>query len=246
MKKGLIALCVVGVVFLVLNIIVFINNHESYVIFNDKSVIKVTRNGYDFVDFNDKYFVNRKFEVYDYNKYLGSFNVKAYDDSYRVYDKKETVNFSNSFIGIYSKNKRVKLNTSNVSKLDNSDMNILNRILSFNNVQLNSELSVNEKRAINFKNGYYLYNVSYNDCMGNSNKPFSAIYVSNSQDYAVIESDFSASSCNQLISYNIDAVIDLDGDGVDEIVMSYLSFSQSGENTKKIYKFDGNKYVSLK
>ena len=83
--------------------------------------------------------------------------------------------------------------------------------------------------------------------MGNTNELFSIVYISNLEDYSIIESSFVDNShYNELVSYNIDAVIDLDGDSNDEIVISDLMFSQSGNSLKKIYKLNGNKYILSK
>lgn len=247
MKKSLILLCVVVSIFLCLCFINFLGNRKSYVVFNDKSIIQISGKKYKFVDFKDRYLANKKFDVYDYNKYLGKYNIKFYDDRYKVFLKKEVVKFNSAFIGIYSKKNKVKLNTNSIEELNISEKLFLNRVLSDNNIQFNGNLTVNEKHSINGKDGYYLYNVSFDSAMGNTNDLFSIVYISNLEDYSIIESSFVDNShYNELVSYNIDAVIDLDGDSNDEIVISDLMFSQSGNSLKKIYKLNGNKYILSK
>ena len=247
MKKRLILLCVVASIFVCLNVFKFISNRKSYVIFNDKSIIRVSGKKYKFVNFKDSYLSNKKFDVYDYNNYLGKYNVKFYDDRYKVYNKKEVAKFNSAFIGVYSKNNKVKLNTSSVDELSISDKMFLSKILSDNNIDFGGILNINEKRSINIDGDYYLYNVSFDSSMGNDSDLFSIVYISNMENYSVIESSFvSSDNYTKLVSYNIDAVIDLDGDSVDEIIISDLMFSQSGNSSKKIYKFDGSKYVLSK
>ncbi len=244
MKKRLIIMFVFAFIFILFQIFLMISNNKSYVVFSDKSIIKVSGKKYKFVDFKDSYLVNKKFDVYDYNKYIGKYNVKFFEDRYKVYNKKDVASFKNSFVGIYSNDNQVKLNTASVDELNLLDINFLYKILSDNNISFNGQLTINEKRAINSNNGYYLYNVSYNDMYSDNEKLFSIVYISNLKNYSIIKSSFvNNSEFNKLVSYNIDSVIDLDGDSIDEVIISDLMFSQSGTGSKEIYSFIDGKYV---
>ena len=244
MRRKLIIMFVFAGIFIVFQVFFLFSNRKSYVIFYDKSIIKVSGNKYQFVDFKDRYLVNKKFNVYDYNKYIGEYNVRFFEDRYKVYNKKDIASFNKSFIGIYSKDNKVKLNTSDVDNLNQADISFLSKILSDNNIKFNGDLTISEKYSINTKGDYYLYNVSYNAMGGVSSKLFSIVYVSNLRDYSIIKSSFvDAVDVNKLISYNVDCVIDLDGDLVDEVIISDLMFSQSGGGSREIYKFIDDKYV---
>lgn len=246
-NKSYIIVFIILIVYLLSALLIFklglFNKNYSYIVFSDKSALRIYKKNYKFVDVDSEILSNKKFKVYDYNEYLGEYNV-SFDTTYRVYDDQyNLIRFNNDFIGIYSKKNDITLNTNYSEILNFDDLNLLQKILSENGIAYGGYLTTSIKKLINI-NGYdnvYLYNVSYDDYLDYSGDLFSVVYVCIDNDYIVV--DLSFGIAEDLETKYISAIVDLDADGTDEIIIDTMVFSESQSSTKKIYKYKSGKYV---
>ena len=222
----------------------------SYIVFSDGSVLTIEKNKYKIETENEDILKNKKFKVYDYNEYLGEYNVKFSENTYKVYDDKyNLIRFQNSFTATYSKKDKIKMNTSKFEPLNENDQEILKKITSKENIQSYSYLPVSQKRRINLEDGKqsYIYNISNQSIVNTDDKFFSLVFITTDDDYQIIKMDVvNKEDYNKLVSSNIEALVDIDNDKIDEIIINTQIFSQNGEPTREIYKMKNNKYEMLK
>jgi len=218
----------------------------SYIVFNDGSVLTIEKNKYKIDTENEEVLKNKKLKVYDYNEYLGEYNVKFSENTYKVYDDKyNLIRFQNSFIATYSKKDTIKMNTSKFESLNAKDLEMLKEIINKENIQTYSYLPIEQKRQINVEDGKqtYIYSISNQSIVNNDEKFFSIVFTATDGEYQIIKKDVAnKEEYNRLVSYNIEALIDVDNDNTDEIVINTQIFSQNGEPTRELYKLKNNKY----
>lgn len=218
----------------------------SHIVFNDGSVLTIEKDKYNIEKENQDILKSKKFKVYDYNEYLGEYNVKFSENTYKVYDDKyNLIRFQNSFIATYSKKDTIKMNTSKFESLNANDLEMLKEIINKESIQTYSYLPIEQKRKINVEDGKqsYIYNISNQSIVNNDNKFFSIVFIATDRDYQIIKMDIvNKEDYNKLVSYNIEALIDVDNDNKDEIIINTQIFSQNGEPTRELYKQKNNKY----
>lgn len=224
------------------------DNKNSYIIFNDKTILSIEKNKYTYMNDND--IINKKkFAVYDYNEYLGEYNVKIDDNTYKVYDDNyNLVKFKTSFIAIYSPKNKVKMNTNKKESLSQEDFDILKKVLSENNIENYTYLLTAEKRQVKIdENKYiYVYNVSNSSIINNDNKYFSIIFTVDNNQYNVLKINVvDKEEYNNSKIYSIEAIIDMNNDEKDEIVINTFISSQNGTTEKEIYTYSDNKYQKI-
>lgn len=250
-KKSYIILIIVLLIYLALTLVLFklgfFDKKESYIVFNDITALKINKEKYEFIEQKDIP-TDKKYDIYDYNKYVGNYNLNFKDNTYRIYDDNyNLIKLEKNFLAVYTKKEKIKINTNEVEELNQKDLEILSKVLEENNISAYTTLSTNQKIKLNIKNkNLYLYNVSNDDYLNNDKEVFSIVFIGNEKEHYII--DVSKTEKNSMYSvpgYYINTIVDLNNDENDEIILDTQVYSQNGKPTRTIYTYKGNKYQEL-
>jgi hypothetical protein len=127
--------------------------------------------------------------------------------------------------------------------LNENDNYIIDKILKQENINSSIDNIQGYKRIINIKGEKkYLYNITNTD----NNQLFSILFIWNENDSLLIDKSIvSKENYINLKSFYVNAIIDIDNDGTDEIILNTLSYSQMGGKTKSILRYDKQKYKNI-
>jgi len=250
-KKVYIIIIIVLAAYLL--VILFLNKKESnkddnIIVFNDSTILKIDKNKLEYIekiDNIDKY----KFDIYDYNDYIGKYNINYIDGKYRVFNEKNNlIKFEKDMIAIHSND--ITFNSNPIEELNYNDNIIIQKMLEKENLKKHEQYTIANKRKVNInkENQMYIYNVTYSEPINSDNSDyFSILFISNGEKYYFInKSVVKQEKFIELKSFYIDALVDLDNDGTDEIIIDTLSYSQMEGSKKSIYKLSKDKYQELK
>jgi len=251
-KKSYIIIIVILLAYV--GIVVYLNRKKifdktkEYIVFSDTQILEYDKGKIQYIkDFNK--IKHLKFKIYDYTEYKGEYEISFIDERYRVFDENNTpIKFRNDFLALYTNNDEIKLNTNPQEILEENDNNIIKKVLEKEKISFPSVNLQGNKRKINLKNfeDAYLYNIAYNGSANSSDDLFSILFVSNGKESIVIEkSNVTKDKYIDLKTYYVNAIIDFENDGNDEIIINTLSYSQSGGTGKNILKYENKKYESL-
>lgn len=249
-KKSYVIIIVILVLYLIFALLIYkyglFRKKTSFILFSDNVVLSIKKNKYNFSNLDSEILKKKKFLVYDYNKFLGKYNINFSDDMYRVYgDDYNLVAFENNFLAIYSDKDNIIMNTNNIEDLDSEDFKILDVILKENGIYSYESLSFAQKTKINAngKDNAYIYNVSNNDFMNSDDKFFSIVFIADKNRYDLIKFDVvNSDNLYYAKSYYIEALIDIGNNGNDELIIDTLISSQNGTPVREVYEYKDNAY----
>lgn len=246
-KKSYLVIIIILALYVAIVLLLKKNNvfepKNNYIIFSDEQILEINKDKYSFVEKIDN-LQNLNFKVYDYTTYLGDYQVNYIDGKYRVFgEDNSAIKFNNDFLAIYSTDDSIKLNTSNTELLNENDNYIIDKILKQENINSSIDNIQGYKRIINIKGEKkYLYNITNTD----NNQLFSILFIWNENDSLLIDKSIvSKENYINLKSFYVNAIIDIDNDGTDEIILNTLSYSQMGGKTKSILRYDKQKYKNI-
>jgi|GEM_PF-6649902 len=250
-KKSYIVLIIILLTYLIVTLILFkfgfFDKKDSYIVFNDTTALRINKDKYEFIEQKDIP-TDKKYDIYDYNKYVGNYNLNFKDNTYRIYDDNyNLIKLEKNFLAVYTKKEKIKINTNNVEELNQKDMEILNKVLKSNDIGTYTTLSTKEKIKLRIKNKeMYLYNVSNDDYLNNDETVFSIVFIGNeTEQYTINVSKTEKNNMYSVPGYFINVVADLNDDENDEIILDTQVYSQNGKPTRTIYTYKGNKYQEL-
>lgn len=249
-KKSYIFLIIILAIYLVIALVLkktgILDKKESYIVFSDQTIIRIEKNKL-YTENDLDVLKEKKFDTYDYDEYLGKYNVKLDGKTYRVYDDKyNLIKFKNNFIGIYDPKNQTKINANKIENLNEYDRLQLNKIMNDKNLNTCTQFSKIEKKKLNNEKNdkLYIYDIACDNLIDND--VFSIIYTSDEENYDILKfNSVKKEKYYDSNSYYIEAILDFDNDKNDEIIIDTMISSQNGIPEREIFKQEKNKYIKL-
>ncbi len=186
---------------------------------------------------------NSKFVVYVNNQKIGNYYLEK-SNVWNLFDENNNyVNYEGNILAFTNNNLNINVREVTVNEIDENDFEYIKQIIninSINDLSLNSKIVVDlDHNGINDK----IISVSNLDS-DNQEKYYNLLYVDlNNKKQILINNIVKDEDVLIAPNYYLNYVVNINNENIDSIIITKGYYSNSGETTNLIYRYDAGNYT---
>lgn len=185
------------------------------------------------------------FKLYEDNKYLGEYSVWYDSSKWYYFDKKKDYITPNGKVLAFTSNFDIKIEDYLEKQIDSNDKKYINYVLEENKLSTSAKFTSNYKIEIDYDNDskketfYVITNAFPMDF--DPDQIFSIVFMEKDNKIYYLYKDIDDNKINNGCKPYFNYFLDLNSDGVDEIILSCGRYSEKG-TVDMLYKFIDNEF----
>ena len=185
------------------------------------------------------------FNVFENNKYKGKYKVWNDTEKWYYFDKNNNPITTDGNIFSYKSNYEIKVKDFMEKQLEAKDKEYINHVLEENNLSISSKFTSNYKVELDYDSDsiietfYIITNAFPTEFV--PDQIFSIVFMAKENNIYYLYKEIDDNRVNNGCKPYINTILDLNDDGVDELILSCGRYSENGI-VDMLYKFEDNEF----